>query len=362
MDDMKYMKLAIDLAKITKGQTSPNPVVAAIIINDGRIVGIGAHLKTGEEHAEVQALNMAGNLAENSTLYVTMEPCSHYGRTPPCVDRIIKEKIKRVVIATLDPNPLVSGNSIKILQLANINVEVGIYENEAKQLNEDFNKYITTSKPFVTVKTAMTLDGKIATHKGDGKWITSDESRKYVHQLRHENDAILVGVGTILEDNPLLTVRTIPEGLNPIRVIIDTSLRISIDSKVLIDRKAPTWIFTTNSAPIDKINKLEDMDIRVFVTSGEEKVSLQEVIKKLGELGITSVLVEGGSKIIGDLFDEELIDKYIAFISPKLVGGQLSLTSISGTGISDMSDAVRLSNLTIERFSEDICITGYPIW
>ncbi len=362
MDDIKYMKLAFDLAKITKGQTSPNPVVAAIIINAGRIVGIGAHLKTGEEHAEIQALNMAGDLAENSTLYVTLEPCSHYGRTPPCVERIIKEKIQRVVIATLDPNPLVSGNGVKILELANIDVQVGVYENQAKQLNEDFNKYITTHKPFITVKTAMTLDGKIATYKGSSKWITSDESRNYVHQLRHETDVILVGIGTILVDNPQLTVRSIPQGLNPIRVIIDTNLIIPIDAKVITDRKAPTWIFTTSSAQKEKISKLESLDVKVFITSGDEKVAIQEVISNLGEMGITSVLVEGGSKIIGSLFDEGLIDKYVCFISPKLVGGQLSLTSIGGEGVSAMDKAIRLSNVTLESFSEDICITGYPIW
>lgn len=362
MDDIKYMKLAIDLAKTTKGQTTPNPVVGAIIINDGRVVGIGAHLKAGEEHAEIQALNMAGSFAEDSTLYVTLEPCSHYGKTPPCVERIIKEKIKRVVIATLDPNPLVSGNGVRILKEAGLHVHVGVQEEEAIRINEDFTKYITTGKPFITVKTAMTLDGKISTHTGDSKWVTCEESRNYVHQLRHEANAILVGIGTILEDNPQLTVRTIPKGLDPIRVIIDTNLTIPLDSNVIVDGSAPAWIFTTKEASSEKINKLKSLGIKIFITDGDKRVPLKEVINKLGEMGITSVLVEGGSKVLGSLFDEKLIDKYICFIAPKLVGGQLSLTSIGGKGVIEMSEAVGLCNLTIERYGEDLCITGYPVW
>lgn len=360
MDDKYYMDLAIDLAKKTKGQTSPNPIVGAVVVNDGRIVGMGAHLRAGEAHAEVQALNMAGDLAENSTIYVTLEPCSHYGKTPPCAERIVSEKIKRVVVATLDPNPLVSGNGIELIEKAGIEVKIGVLEEEAKALNETFNKYITTRLPFVTVKTAMTLDGKIASHTGSSKWITGEKSRNYVHWLRHQHDAIMVGSGTLLKDNPSLNIRTEQKGINPIRVIIDTNLITPIDSKVIADNEASTWIFTTNNADESKIKELKNLGIQVIITSGTLKVPVKEVLKYLGEKQITSVFVEGGATIIGTLFDEELIDKYIGFIAPKLIGGRTSPSSIGGKGIEEMSKAVSLKNISIESFDEDICITGYP--
>lgn len=362
MNDRDYMKIALDLAKGTKGQTSPNPVVGAVIVNQGRIVGMGAHLKAGQPHAEVHALNMAGSLAKNSTLYVTLEPCSHFGRTPPCAERIVAEQVKRVVVATLDPNPLVSGMGIDLLEKAGIEVTVGVLEQEAKQLNESFNKYITTRMPFVTVKTAMTLDGKIATYTGSSKWITGEKSRAYVHQLRHEHDAIMVGIGTILKDNPSLTVRTEVEGLNPIRIVVDSKLRIPLDAKVVIDGKAPTWIFTTNQVSEQKINELTKMGIQVIVTKGEESVLLQEVLQYLGKNHVTSVFVEGGSTLTGSLFDHGLIDKYIGFIAPKLVGGFQSLTSIGGEGKTMMTQAVPLTNISIQQFEDDFCITGYPIF
>lgn len=360
MNDQYYMQLAIDLAKRTKGQTSPNPVVGAVVVKDGRIVGMGAHLKAGEAHAEVQALNMAGNLAEGSTIYVTLEPCSHFGKTPPCANRIVAEKVTRVVVATVDPNPLVSGNGLAILEKAGIEVTVGVLEAEAKKLNESFNKYITTRMPFVTVKTAMTLDGKIATYTGSSRWITGEKAREYVHNLRHEYDAIMVGVSTVLKDNPALTVRTEQAGLNPTRIVIDTYLKTPLDAKLVTDNEAKTWIFTTNNADINKIRDLEAKGIKVVVTTGDKNVPLKEVFKILGENQMTSVLVEGGSALVGTLLDERLIDKYIAFIAPKIVGGNSSPTSIGGKGIELMSDAVNLTNISFEQFGQDICITGYP--
>ena len=360
VDDHYYMQFALDLAKKTKGQTSPNPVVGAVVVKDGRIIGIGTHLKAGEPHAEVHALNMAGKDAEGSTIYVTLEPCSHYGRTPPCAERIIKEKVNRVVIATLDPNPLVSGNGANMLREAGVDVTVGVFEEEARQLNEFFNKYITTRQPFVTVKTAMTLDGKIATYTGDSRWITGESSRKYVHQLRHEHDAILVGIGTVLQDDPQLSVRTEQPGLNPIRVVIDSMLRIPLNSKLVTDKQAPTWIFTTKKAPESKLAALKENGIPVIQTTGEDRVSLKEVLKYLGEKQITSVFVEGGSAIIGSLFDEQLVDRYIGFIAPKIVGGKAAKTTVGGKGISLMSQATTFKNIELKQFDQDLCLIGEP--
>jgi len=361
MNDEYYMRLAIDLAKKTKGQTSPNPSVGAVVVKNGRIVGLGAHLKAGEAHAEVQALNMAGEHAKNSTIYVTLEPCSHYGKTPPCANRIVEEQVKRVVVASLDPNPLVSGNGIDIIEKAGIEVRVGVLEKEAKRLNEDFNKYITTRTPFITVKTAMTLDGKTATFTGSSKWITGEKARAYVHQLRHEQDAIMVGIGTVLRDNPSLTTRTELRGIHPIRVVIDTHLRTPLDANIVIDQQAPTWIFTGRQAPKEKIRALNNLGVEVITTSSDT-ILLKEVIRYLGEKQITSVLVEGGATLIGSLFDEQLIDKYMGFIAPKLIGGFKAPTGIGGTGKEKMSEAVSLSDITVQTFGDDYCIIGYPVY
>jgi len=362
VDDQYYMQLALDLARRTKGQTSPNPVVGAVVVKDGRIIGMGAHLKAGEPHAEVHALNMAGTEAENSTLYVTLEPCSHHGKTPPCAGRIIKEKVKRVVVGSVDPNPLVSGNGVNLLSEAGIEVTVGVLEKEAKQINEFFNKYITTRLPFVTVKTAMTLDGKIATSTGDSRWITGESSRNYVHELRHQYDAILVGIGTVLKDNPALTVRTKQRGINPIRVVIDTHLNIPNEAKLITDQEAPTWIFTTKQANVEKVAKLRDKGIEVILTSGKDSIPMKEVLQYLGKKQITSVFVEGGASIIGSLFDEQLVDKYIGFIAPKIIGGLDAKTTIGGKGLDLMSKATQLNQIEIKQFEQDLCIVGYPVF
>lgn len=362
MDDKYYMDLAIDMARKTKGQTSPNPMVGAIVVKNGRIVGMGAHLRAGEPHAEVHALNMAGKEAEGSTIYVTLEPCSHHGKTPPCAERIVKEKVKRVVVATLDPNPLVSGSGVDLIEKAGIKVTVGVLKDEAKRLNEVFNKYITTRLPYVTVKTAMTLDGKIATSTGSSKWITGEKARAFVHELRHQHDAIMVGIGTVMKDNPSLTVRMEQEGIHPIRVIIDSDLRLPLDYKLVTDQEAPTWVFTASNVNQEKIEALQEKGVKVITTSESSSVSLEEVMKYLGEKQITSVFVEGGAKIIGSLFDKKLIDKYIGFIAPKLVGGINSPTSIGGKGIEEMKNAVSLEDISIETYGNDLCIIGYTTY
>ena len=237
------MNLALENARAMKGQTDPNPLVGSVIVNENRVVGIGTHLKAGEPHAEIHAIRMAGDKAKGGTIYVTLEPCSHFGRTGPCAVAIVEAGIKKVVIATLDPNPVVAGNGVKILEDAGIEVIVGVMEEESRKMNEVFNKFIVEQKPFMTMKAGSTLDGKIATHTADSKWITSAEARNDVHVLRNENMAILVGVNTVIEDDPELTTR-IPNGRNPIRIILDSTLRIPLDSKVVTDGQAETWIFT----------------------------------------------------------------------------------------------------------------------
>ncbi|MEH7221518.1 bifunctional diaminohydroxyphosphoribosylaminopyrimidine deaminase/5-amino-6-(5-phosphoribosylamino)uracil reductase RibD, partial [Bacillus toyonensis] len=288
-----YMKLALENARAMRGQTTPNPLVGSIIVTDNQIVGIGAHMKAGEPHAEIHAIRMAGEKAYGGTIYVTLEPCSHHGRTGPCAEAIVQAGIKRVVIAVLDPNPLVRGQGIKILRDAGIEVVIGVCEEESQKMNEVFNKYIVSKRPFVTLKSAVTLDGKIATSTSDSKWITSEEARKEVHLIRNENSAILVGVNTVLKDNPSLTTR-IPNGKNPIRIILDSTLRIPVESKVVTDGEAPTWIFTTHNSAADKKHALEKLGVKIFVTSGNKHVNLQEMLDVLGQNCISSLLIEGG--------------------------------------------------------------------
>ncbi|MFC5463381.1 bifunctional diaminohydroxyphosphoribosylaminopyrimidine deaminase/5-amino-6-(5-phosphoribosylamino)uracil reductase RibD [Lederbergia graminis] len=354
-----YMDLAIQNARAMKGQTDPNPLVGAVIVNNNRIVGIGTHLKAGEPHAEIHALRMAGNEAEGSTIYVTLEPCSHHGRTGPCAEALVEAGVQRVVIATLDPNPIVAGNGVKILESAGIEVIVGICEQESKKMNEVFNKFIVQKKPFITLKAASTLDGKIATHTMDSKWITSEEARYDVHKLRNENMAILVGVNTVLEDNPELTTR-IPNGRSPIRIVMDSTLRIPLESKLVTDKQAPTWIFTSQAYNKDKKKKLEDQGILVFVTKGTESVDTSEVVEILGENLVSSLIIEGGGNIHASFLEARLIDKIILYMAPKLVGGQNAPSFLSGNGVMKMADAINISNMTIEMIGPDIKFTGYP--
>lgn len=356
-----YMDLALKNAQAMKGQTDPNPLVGSVIVNDNLVVGIGAHLKAGEPHAEIHALRMAGEKAKGGTIYVTLEPCSHYGRTGPCAVAIVEAGIKKVVIATLDPNPVVSGNGVKILKDAGIEVIIGVRQEESQKMNEVFNKFIVEKKPFITLKSGITLDGKIATHSSDSKWITSEEARKDVHQLRNENMAILVGVNTVIKDNPELTSR-IPNGRNPIRVILDSTLKIPLDSKVLTDNLAETWIFTTEHHDKERRKKIEDLGITVFQTNGLRFVDPQGVVQLLGEKLVSSLLIEGGGSINASFLENKLIDKVILYLAPKLIGGQLAPTFLEGTGIDKMRDAVELSGTSFIKIGKDFKFIGYPIY
>ncbi len=354
-----YMDLALQNARAMKGQTDPNPLVGAVLVRDSRIVGVGAHMKAGEPHAEVHAIRMAGEHALGATIYVTLEPCSHYGRTGPCARAIVEAGIEKVVIATLDPNPVVSGNGVKILEEAGIDVIVGVREKESRQMNEVFNKFITKTKPFLILKAGSTLDGKIATHKMDSKWITSDMSRHDVHKLRSENMGILVGVNTVIEDDPELTVR-IPNGRNPLRIVLDSTLRIPLTSKLVNDGLAETWVFTSKNYNKDKKKKLEERGIIVIETMGTTHVDPIEVVEILGQKNISSVLIEGGGSIHSSFLENQLIDKVILYMAPKLIGGKHAPTFLEGTGIELMKDAIDLEELAIERIGNDIKITGYP--
>ncbi|XRG79076.1 bifunctional diaminohydroxyphosphoribosylaminopyrimidine deaminase/5-amino-6-(5-phosphoribosylamino)uracil reductase RibD [Rossellomorea sp. GAMAL-10_SWC] len=354
-----YMNLAIQNAMATKGQTDPNPLVGSVIVNDNRIVGIGAHLKAGEPHAEINALRMAGDKAEGGTIYVTLEPCSHHGRTGPCAEAIVRAGLKKVVVATLDPNPLVAGRGVRILQDAGIEVIIGVCEEQSIKMNEVFNKYIVKNIPFVVMKSASTLDGKIATHSSDSKWITSAEARNDVHQLRNEIGAILVGVNTVLKDNPELTTR-IPNGRNPVRVILDSTLKIPLESKVVTDQQAETWIFTSQKHSEQKRSELENLGVKVFVTSDLSRVDLNEMLKVLGEHSISSLLVEGGGEVNASFMSQNLVDKVIVYLAPKLIGGKNAPTFLEGTGLDKMAQAIELEEIELTKIGPDYKFIGYP--
>jgi diaminohydroxyphosphoribosylaminopyrimidine deaminase/5-amino-6-(5-phosphoribosylamino)uracil reductase len=355
------MRLALQLASSAKGRTNPNPLVGAVIVKEGRIIGMGAHLKAGEPHAEVHAFRMAGDAAEGATLYVTLEPCSHHGRTPPCSDLIVRSKVKKVFIAMEDPNPMVAGRGTARLREHGIEVEVGLLFKEAYRLNERFIHNMLTSRPFVVVKTAMTLDGKIAAHTGDSRWITGSASREAVHRLRDEVDGILIGIGTVLADDPELTTRLPAGGRNPIRVILDSNLRIPETARVLDTTEAQTWIVTGPEASVEKAERLRARGVEVIsVEKGESGLDLDVMLHTLYAKGITHLLVEGGASVNGALLEAGLINKVVAFVAPKLIGGAEAPTPYGGVGFAKMSQAVGLRDVTVETYGDDLCIIGYP--
>ncbi|WP_409302738.1 bifunctional diaminohydroxyphosphoribosylaminopyrimidine deaminase/5-amino-6-(5-phosphoribosylamino)uracil reductase RibD [Peribacillus sp. SCS-155] len=354
-----YMDLALQNARAMKGQTDPNPLVGSVIVNDNRIVGVGAHLKAGEPHAEIHALRMAGEKATGGTIYVTLEPCSHHGRTGPCAEAIVKAGLSRVVIATLDPNPIVAGNGVKILEEAGIDVIIGVREEESRKMNEVFNKFIVRQLPFVTLKSASTLDGKIASSSLDSKWITSEEARYDVHKLRNENMAILVGVNTVIEDDPELTTR-IPNGRNPIRVVMDSTLKIPLNAKLVTDELAETWVFTSEAYHRERKKSLEERGVKVFVTNHPDRVNPLEVLEILGKQLISSLLIEGGGGINASFLENKLIDKVVIYYAPKLIGGKTAPTFIEGTGIDKMRDAVELTDVSVTQLGKDFKFVGYP--
>lgn len=358
--DYLYMKRALELAEKARGFTSPNPMVGAVIVKDDKIIGEGYHHKCGEAHAEVDAFNNATESVEGATMYVTLEPCSHTGKTPPCADRIIKEKIAKVVVGATDPNPLVSGRGIKKMQDAGIEVSYGLLADESIQLNEVFMKYIVDKKPFVVYKSATTLDGKIATAKGESQWISCEASRNQVHMLRHYLSGIMVGINTVISDNPMLNCRA--EGCtSPVRIVVDSSLKIPVESNIVQTAdKYRTIIATLQSDTCIKAEMLKQMGAEVItIKEKDARVDLNSLMEKLGEMGIDSILLEGGGTLAFSAFNQGIIDKVIYYIAPKIFGGVNAKTSVEGNGFDKISESVRLKNITADMVDNDICITAY---
>lgn len=357
--DEKYMRLAMQLAGNAIGRTSPNPLVGAVIVKDNRVVGCGWHRKAGTPHAEIHALNQAGELAQGADVYVTLEPCAHYGKTPPCAKALVEAKVKNVYGGLLDVNPKVAGKGFKILEDAGIHVEYGFLQDELRKQNEVFFKWIEHKKPFIVLKVAMTLDGKIATATGQSKWITNETSRAYGYKLRDIYDGIMVGINTVIEDNPMLTAR-VDGGKNPIRIVVDSSLKIDINANVVQDKSAKTIVATTDKADKDKILKLQAQNVDVIVVDKDEndKVDIEKLLNILGQQNICSILVEGGATLSGSFVAKKLVDKVYFFIAPKIIGGKEAKTPVAGTGILNLQEALTLKDIQIEKLEEDILIIG----
>jgi len=366
-----FMRRALELAAQARGRTSPNPMVGAVIVKAGEIVGEGYHHKAGTPHAEIHAINSADAKAKGAQLYVTLEPCCHQGRTPPCTKAIIQAGISSVVMAMYDPNPLVSGKGKAELETHGITVQSGLLEHEARKLNEFYIKYITSGLPFVILKSAMSLDGKIATYTGKSKWITSELSRRKVHELRDIVDAILVGIGTVINDNPSLTTRLLAlersegmdrEGKDAIRVIVDSKAQIPLPSRVLnLDSMAPTLVAVTQKAPENKISQLKAAGAEVLVVPerNDGKVRLKTLMEILGKRQITSVMIEGGSEINASALKEGIVDKVMIFIAPKFIGGKTAPGLVGGQGIELLSNAIGLRDIQVSKIGEDILVEGY---
>jgi diaminohydroxyphosphoribosylaminopyrimidine deaminase / 5-amino-6-(5-phosphoribosylamino)uracil reductase len=355
LTDESYIRLAVEIARKGMGNVSPNPLVGCVIIKNDRIIGAGYHEQYGGPHAEINAINSANESVEGSTLYLNLEPCSHHGKTPPCVDKIIECKIARVVIGTMDMNPLVSGDGIKKLKAAGIEVKVGILEKECIELNKFFFKFITKKIPFVSLKAAVTLDGKIADKYGDSKWISSAASRRYVHQLRSKYDAVLIGTGTAIKDNPSLTVRLI-EGRNPKRIILDSGLKLNFTQNLMINNSdKKLYIITSKqNAGKPKIKTLENRGIKViFVKEGADgRLSLKNILRELAKIQVASVLIEGGGEIFSSFIKANLFDEILLFIAPKMLGEGIPV--IGDLGIKNMKKSYKLKINETERIGDDV--------
>ena len=357
--DKKYMALALELAEKGRGKVEPNPMVGAVLVKNGEIVGKGYHQVFGGAHAEVYAIHEGGTNCKGATLYVSMEPCAHYGKTAPCVDAIIKAGIRKVVAAVVDPNPITSGKGIQQLKEAGIEVVVGVMEMQAKRLNLPFFKLMQKGLPYVTVKWAMSIDGKIATHTGESRWITSDESRKYAHKIRGQMDGILVGINTIVRDDPLLTCR-IEGGRNPKRIVVDCSALLPVNSRLLSTmNEGEVIVAVSKNAQRNRVEKLEQLGCTIVQTKDMNgRVDLKELFQRLGEMKLTNILVEGGSRVITSVIEGRLADRVMVFLAPIIIGGEGAKSPVLGTGINKISEAAEIDEIEIKRFSNDIVIEG----
>ena len=360
---MDYMARALSLAHQAVGATSPNPPVGAVVVKEGQIAGEGHTLPPGQNHAEVVALQKAGQRARNAILYVTLEPCCFYGRTPPCTNAIIEAGINEVHIATRDPNPKVNGKGKAELEAAGINVSLEETEEQTRALYEAYTKHVTVGMPFVIAKFAMTLDGKIATHTGDSQWVTGPTARRRVQQLRSKCDAIMVGINTVLHDDPKLTARDgddHPLSRQPLRVVVDSHARTPLTARLL--GELGDALIAVAGADQARVAALNDTGAQVLSLPEptNERVDLPSLLATLGQRGIVRLLIEGGGTLLGSLFDQNLIDKVFAFIAPRIVGGQKAPSPVEGRGISTLAEAISLQRVTMESMGEDFLVIGYP--
>ena len=364
MTETAYLKLALNLAARGEGWVSPNPMVGAVVVKDGKVVGRGYHRRAGAPHAEVEALGAAGEAARGADLYVTIEPCNHQGRTPPCTQAILGAGVRRVIIATLDPNPQVTGGGAEFLAAQGVDVNVGLLAAEARRLNEAWFLYVNTGRPWVIAKAACSLDGKIATVGGESQWLTGEAARALGHRLRHRVDAIVVGIGTVLADNPQLTTRR-PRGRgngrDPIRIVLDSRLRLPLTSRLLnLDSQAPTWVATTSQAPPETICALKARGAQVLVLPADAgRVSLPALLEELGARQVQSLLVEGGAETLGAFFDQRLVNQFYFFYAPKILGGQKAPGMVGGHGIIHLGEAHIARNLRVRRVGGDLLVSGY---
>ncbi len=358
--DETFMDLACRLAVRGRGRTKPNPMVGAVLVRNGKVCSTGYHRKPGAPHAEVVAIERAKGSLQGTTLYVNLEPCAHHGRTPPCVDLILAKKIRRVVIGTLDTNPLVSGRSIATLRRKGVRVTSGVLENRCRRLNETFFKSVETNKPFVTLKAALTLDGKIASSTGQSQWISSPASREKVHRLRNQVDAILVGVGTVLEDDPQLTVRGIRASTNPCRVVMDSRLRLPLTARIL-EPEAETLVATTSRASRRRIRDLEarGVTVQVFRPDRQGRVPVGTLLKHLAKRGMQHVLLEGGSGIYTTALKAKEVDKLLLFLAPLLLGGREAPTLFDGVGFASPRKGLPVHDLQWRRSDRDLMLEAY---
>jgi len=355
----QFMHEALELARQGRGRVEPNPMVGCVIVKDGRVVGRGYHRSFGGDHAEVEALRDAGDDARGADVYVTLEPCAHHGKTPPCTDALIRAEVKRVIIAMSDPFPEASGAGPKKLTEAGIEVEAGLLEEDARELNAPYVKFITRKQSYVIAKWAMSLDGKIATRTGDSRWISGEESRRLVHQMRNKVDAVMVGLGTVLKDDPQLTCR-IPGGRNPRRIIVDGPAATPLTSQVVRSaREIETIIVTAESAPAERVQPLEEAGCGIIkLPAKNDRIRIADLLAETARRCLTNILVEGGAELLAAVFGERAVDEVRVFVAPVIIGGAGAYTPVAGPGVDEISQALRLRSVTSWRVGEDVLIEG----